>query len=143
MDSIQRLERHWIFYPLYTLIRQKNVPDDTSKLRIDDARKFFDTIVKSLESMINPPFFIVNDLGVVIEALGGKMEGITKEEVRTYANQIRGYNEQLRTLKNSPNEFYSKEKCDCLEESCRRLTDFYTENHRVLVCEETPLETRD
>jgi len=135
MNSIERLQRHWTFYPLYTMIRKKEQPDETSKLRIEDARKFFEGITRSLDSMIslNGPFFIVDDLKTVIEAIGGKLENVTRDELKSYVDQIRNYREQLRELKRNPLGFYQEGKYDCLLESCRRLTDFYTgENPRVL-----------
>jgi hypothetical protein len=144
MDT-KKFSRQLTFYSIYTLLRKQQEPNETSRLRIEDARTFLGKIVKGLDSMIslNGPFFIVDDLKEVTEALGGKLENVTREEVRMYIEQIRNYNEQLRALKNNPQQFYQQERYDCLLESCRRLTDFYTENHRVLVCEETPFETKD
>lgn len=145
MDTIQRLERHWTFYPLYTMLRKQEEPDRTSKGRIDDARKFFESVAKSLESMITPngTLFMIDDLRTAVEALGGKME-VTRTEMREYIQQIRGYMWQLKELKDHPKEFYGKQKYDCLVESCRRLTDFYTsENNQPLVCEDSSFETDD
>lgn len=135
MNSIERLQRHWTFYPLYTMLRTKQEPDGIAILRIGDAQKFFEDITKSLESIINPngPFFLVDDLKTVIEALKGKMDGVTRTQVREYIQQIEGYMWQLNELKDNPLGFYEKQKYDSLLESCRRLTDFYTEeNPRVL-----------
>jgi hypothetical protein len=138
MDEVEKFSRQLTFYSVYTILRKRQELDEASKLRIDDARSFLEDLAKSLESMIslNGPLFIVDDLKDSIGALGGKLENVTRDEIRQYTQQIRGYTLQLRELKTNPNEFYGREKFDCLIESCKRLSDLYTENHRVFVCED-------
>lgn len=145
MDTIQRLERHWTFYPIYTMMRKKEEPDMTAKERIEDARKFFENVARSLESMItlNGNIFMIDDLKTAVEALGGKMEA-SRTEMREYIQQIRGYMWQLRELKEHPGEFYGRQKYGCLQESCRRLTDFYTSSSKAtLICEDFSFEIGD
>ena len=57
----------------------------TAKERIEDARKFFENVARSLESMItlNGNIFMIDDLKTAVEALGGKMEA-SRTEMREY-----------------------------------------------------------
>jgi len=135
--SVDKLGKHTIFYSVYNLLRQEQTPDEAAQLRIDDARKFLEEGVKSLESIISPngPYYITDTAIDVMQTLCGKTRGATKEEVKSYIAKVRGFMEQLRTLRTSPLEFY-KEKHDALLEALHNMSNLYTENHRVLKCYE-------
>jgi citrate synthase len=138
MDETEKLSKQITFYAVYTLLRKGETPDQTERLRIDDARKFLEEGVKSLESIISPngPYYVTEMALDVMQTLCGKTKGATREDIKKYADKIREYREQLRILNLRPVEFYREGNYDGLLESLHNLSKLYLGNHQVLECRE-------
>lgn len=140
MNAEERFSRHLIFYSIHNSIRKIGGVDNTSRARIPDAIKILSGAERSLESMLDDtkPFFISDDLRLILEAMGAQPDRMLRDDAKAYAEKIRKYCEALQALDlpESEDNTLAGTRLGKLYDSfmrvMERLSDLYTDNYQVL-----------
>ena len=129
MNNTEKLRYNLGFEEVISLIENKRIDfnkDPTSIIYVDKIKKFFNDVVKGLESRLEPEHkgkdcFFMEDLREIVEASGFKYQNASEEDIR---NTIKEFGNQiwyLSMLKENPEEFYKSKEAESLLDYCKKI----------------------
>jgi len=137
MDEIDRFGYQLIFTSIaYSITNRRTNLSKTALIYLDEVKKFFDNIVRGLESVIGKrDYFFVEDLRKIVELAGYESSHASKEDVKEMIAGFKKTATQLNRLEKNPKEFYNSENSQELLTLCNKVKDLYTDNPQVITDE--------
>jgi len=115
MNSINNLKKKFAFDLIAYLIKNKVVPvNDGVSVGIEQAKEFFDGIVKTAESITQnkASYVMINNFRQILEYdshyFGDKTISKQKSQLEKVVKEFKGHIECLDALEDNPKKFYSE-----------------------------------
>jgi len=133
MEEIEKFGYGLVFGSIaYSITNRKIDFSKTALIYLDEAKKFFGNVLKSLESIVDEKeYFIVEDLCQIIKIAGYKCSNPSKKDIKNMADGFKNLIGQLDRLRQNPKRFHNSQNADKLSIICEKIRDFYATYYQI------------
>jgi hypothetical protein len=134
METMEYLKKQFAFNLIAYLVKNEVVPvNDRVSLGIEEAREFFEDVIKTAESIADnkASYVMINDLRQILEFdghyFGAKTISRQKSELEKVIAEFKGHIECLDALETNAKKFYSENqyKKRRFLNTCERMRGFF------------------